>query len=154
MAKDIMPSGRFRGLMRHRPGSVFDMMDEFWRKPFGDIGRFPFDVEEYPSINIKEEDNEINVTAELPGVGPGDIDVKVSQGRLTIKGEKKFEDEEKKDNYHRIERSYGCFQRTIALPSDVDESKVTASYKDGVLSLNMPKSAASKTIKVEVKSEE
>jgi len=152
MAKDIMPKQRHRMMMRQRPESLFDMMEDLWRTPFKALGNFPFEGEEYPSIDVSESDKTITVSAELPGVAPDDIEVTVNRGRLTIKGEKKFEDEEKKDNYHRIERSYGSFQRTVALPSDVDDQHIKATFKSGVLKLEIPKSTTSKTVKVKVES--
>lgn len=154
MTKDILPKQRPRAMLRHRPGYFFDMLEDLWRKPFGTFGNFPFEGEEYPSMNIGESDDMLTVSAELPGVGPDDIEVTVSQGRLTIKGEKKFEDEEKKGDYHRIERSYGSFQRTVTLPSDVDEQNISATFKDGVLNLTMPKSTASKVVKVKIEPRE
>lgn len=152
MTKDIMPKQRHRMMMRQRPESLFDMMEDLWRTPFRALGNFPFEGEEYPSIDVSESDKTITVSAELPGVAPDDIEVTVNRGRLTIKGEKKFEDEEKKDNYHRIERSYGSFQRTVALPSDVDDQHIKATFKSGVLKLEIPKSTTSKTVKVKVES--
>ena len=152
MTKDILPRQRQRTMLRHRPGSFFDLMDDFWRRPLGGFDRFPFEVEEYPSMNVSEDDETITVSAELPGVSPNDLEVTVTKGRLSIKGEKKFEGEEKKDDYHRIERSYGCFQRTVTLPSDVDDQNISATYKDGVLTLSMPKSPTNKTVRVKVES--
>ncbi|BDQ34825.1 Hsp20/alpha crystallin family protein [Pseudodesulfovibrio portus] len=152
MSKDIVSKQRNRLVNRQRPENLFDMMENFWRTPFSAFSHMPFEGGDYPSIDVSESDKAIMVSAELPGVAPDDIEVTVNRGRLTIKGEKKFEDEEKKDNYHRIERSYGSFQRTVALPSDVDDQHITATFKNGVLKLDIPKSAASKTVKVKVES--
>lgn len=150
MLKDLLPTrGSVPG---RRPSNIFDMMEEMWRRPFSLSERFPFEAGEFPSLDISEDEKQIAVKAELPGVDPKDIEITVSQGRLIIKGEKKFEDEEKKDNYHVIERSYGSFQRSVSLPAEVDENKVKANYKDGILTLTMPKSQKSKTVKVKVES--
>lgn len=96
-----------------------------------------------PSIDVSETDKAIIVKADLPGVEQKDLDVALSGNRLTIKGEKKSEVEEKKDEkgctYHRIERSYGAFQRAMTLPFDIDPSKVDAAFKDGVLTVTLPK---------------
>ncbi|MFH1739965.1 MAG: Hsp20/alpha crystallin family protein [bacterium] len=106
-----------------------------------------------PAIDLYEDDNKIVVKADLPGIEEKDIDVSVTDGVLTLKGEKKHEHEEKDGNWHRIERSYGSFTRSLALPDGVDHEKVAAQYKNGVLEITAPKSEATKpkTIKVEVK---
>ena len=101
-------------------------------------------------MDISENEKEVKVSAELPGLGPDDIEVSITQGRLTIKGKKEFEDEERKEDYHRIERSYGSFQRTVYLPVNVDESKVEATFKDGILQLVIPKTEKEKTVKVKI----
>ncbi len=85
------------------------------------------------------KNKEIKVSAEIPGVEPKDIDVSVEDGILTIKGEKKYEREEKEKGQYRMERSYGSFERTIELPAEVDESKAKAEFKKGVLRLTLPK---------------
>lgn len=113
----------------------------------------------WPRINVSETDKELQVTAELPGVDEKDIDVTVSGDRLTIKGEKKSESDEKKDDkgrsFRRIERSYGSFERTMALPFDIDTDKVQATFKSGVLTLTLPKPAEvqKKSKKIEITSE-
>lgn len=89
--------------------------------------------------------------AELPGVETEDIDVSLDGRMLTIKGEKKHEKEEKKENYHRVERSYGYFNRSIELPAEVDASKVDASFKKGVLKIELNKTKATETKKIQIK---
>ncbi len=90
--------------------------------------------------------------AELPGVDPKDVEARVEEGTLYLKGERKFENEVKEENYHRIERSYGSFVRTFPLPSSVDPHKAKAEYKNGVLTLTLPKreEAKPKTIQISV----
>ena len=88
---------------------------------------------------MTETDKEVKVCAEIPGVDAKDIDVSVEDGTLTIKGEKKYEQEEKEKGQYRMERSYGSFERSIPLPTDVDESKAKAEFKKGVLRLTLPK---------------
>lgn len=93
--------------------------------------------------DVSETPQELTVTADLPGVEQKDIDITVSGGQLTIKAEKKSEATENKDDkgriYHRVERGYGSFQRTLTLPFDIDPGKVSATFKDGVLKLSLPK---------------
>ena len=103
-------------------------------------------------MDIFENDNNIVLKAELPGVDPKDVEVRVEDNTLYLKGERKFEKEVKEDNYHRIERSYGSFARIFALPGSIDSEKVQAEYKDGILSLTIPKreEAKPKTIKINV----
>lgn len=92
-----------------------------------------------PSVDIFETDNEVVFKAELPGMNANDIEVKLENNVLMIKGERKFEKETKEENYHRIEREYGSFSRSFALPTAVNGEKVTAEYKDGVLKVTLPK---------------
>jgi len=92
-----------------------------------------------PSVDIFENDNEVVVKAELPGMNAKDIDVKLENNILTLRGERRFEKEAKEENYHRVEREYGTFSRTFALPTPVDGDKVSAEYKDGVLKVLLPK---------------
>ncbi len=92
-----------------------------------------------PCLDIKESDKELVLEAELPGMEEKDIDVQLAQDRLIISGEKKQEKEDKKDNYHRVERHYGRFHREIPLTEEIDTDKVTAEFKKGVLTIKMPK---------------
>ena len=105
-----------------------------------------------PVVDIVETENDIMVTAEIPGMEQKDLDVNLSGDVLTIKGEKKAEHEEKGDNFHRIERSYGSFSRSIPLPCEVQADKVEAGYKGGVLTLKLPKSEScrKKAVKITV----
>jgi HSP20 family protein len=107
-----------------------------------------------PAVDILETENDLIVKADLPGVDLKDVDIRIENGTLSIKGERKFE--EKKDNggYHRIERSYGSFVRYFSLPDTVDPDKVNAAYKEGVLTVTLPKKELAKPrqVKVEVMS--
>lgn len=100
-----------------------------------------------PKINVSETDKEVQVTADLPGIDEKDIEVTLSDGILSIKGERKAEKEEKdeKKSFHRIERSYGLYRRSIALPCEVEENKIKADFAKGVLTIKMPKSAKAKS---------
>ena len=104
-----------------------------------------------PAVDVYETEHNLTLKAELPGVDPKDIEARVEDGTLYLKGERKFEKESKKENYHRIERTYGSFMRSFALPTSVDADKVSAEYKDGVLTLTLPKKeeAKAKTITVQ-----
>jgi HSP20 family protein len=92
-------------------------------------------------MNVSETEGEIRVSAELPGVAEDDIDVSLNDDVLTIRGEKKFERKDDKENYHFVERSYGTFQRSLRLPFPVDPEQVKASFENGVLTVSLPKSA-------------
>lgn len=92
-----------------------------------------------PSIDVRETDTEIIVEAELPGAEEKDVSVTLREGVLTIKGEKKSDREEKKQDYHLTERTYGSFERSFRLPDTIDESKITAGFEKGVLKVTLPK---------------
>jgi HSP20 family protein len=105
-----------------------------------------------PAVDIYEDDQHLVIKAELPGVDPKDVEVRVENHTLFLKGERKFEKETKEGNYHRVERSYGSFSRTFSLPSTVNTENAQAEYKDGLLTLKLAKreEAKPKTIKIEV----
>lgn len=105
-----------------------------------------------PPVDIFETDGEVVLKAELPGVKPDDVEVRVENNTLFLRGERRFEKEVNEENYHRVERSYGSFSRSFTLPSSIDSDKVKAEYKDGLLTLTMPKreEAKPKTIKIAV----
>lgn len=104
-----------------------------------------------PRIDIVENDNGYVVSAELPGVQKNEIDIDIKDNTLTISGEKKFEKKEEKDNYLRVERSYGKFQRSLYLDQNVDREKISAKYKDGILQVTLPKKEEATPKKIEVK---
>jgi HSP20 family protein len=104
-----------------------------------------------PMLDVTEDKDAVTVKAELPGVEQKDIAVSLQEGVLTIKGEKRAEKEEKDKKYHRVERSYGAFVRSIRLPSAVEAGKVAAAYKDGVITITLPKAAEAKGMTIPVK---
>jgi HSP20 family protein len=127
------------------------MLEDFpwsWRRP---LARGLFDVEPFfrgfgaasaiPAVDIAEREKEFEITAELPGLDESNIDVKFADGMLTIKGEKKEEQEERKKDYYLSERRYGSFQRSFAVPDSVDSDKIEAKFVNGVLTVRLPKSA-------------
>jgi HSP20 family protein len=97
-----------------------------------------------PAVDIYEHQGNIVLTAELPGVDPKDVDIRVENNLLTLRGERKWSDEIERENYHRVERSYGSFTRSFTLPNVVDTEKIKADYKDGMLKLVLPKKEEAK----------
>jgi HSP20 family protein len=106
-----------------------------------------------PKLDVAETKDAMVVTAEMPGVDPKDIEIALTGDLLTLKGEKEKEAEEKEERYHRVERTYGAFLRTVRLPMAVDGSKVTATFKNGVLVVTLPKTPAAKGTTIPVKAE-
>jgi len=101
-----------------------------------------------PRIDETEDDKAFHVKVELPGMDQEDVDITLTDGLLTIRGEKKQEEEEKGKDFYRTERAFGTFRRSIPIPVEVDESKIDASFKKGVLNITLPKSAeAQKKVK-------
>lgn len=105
-----------------------------------------------PAVDIYETENELVLKADVPDVDPKDIDVRVENQTLTISGERKFEQENASKGFHRIERSYGSFVRSFAVPNSFDTDKIAAGFKNGVLTVSLPKKETAKPrqVKVEV----
>ena len=103
-----------------------------------------------PSVDIYETENALVLTAEVPGVEENDIEIRIEDNTLSLKGERNFEKETNEENYHRIERSYGSFYRSFTIPRNVDQDKIKAEHDSGVLRITMPKKPESKpkTVKV------
>ena len=106
-----------------------------------------------PAVDILENENEVVLKADLPDVNMSDIKVDLENGTLSLKGQRKFEGEKKEKGYHRIERSYGSFARYFSVPETVDPEKVSAEYKNGVLTITLPKKEIAKprSVKIDVK---
>jgi len=104
-----------------------------------------------PACDIYEDGEEVQIRAALAGVDPKDVDIRFENGVLTLRGERKMEKEEKKDNYHRVEMSYGSFTRTFSLPTTVDAEKIRAEAKNGILAVHLPKKAEAKPKAIQVK---
>ena len=102
------------------------------------------------AVDIYETENELVLKADLPGVNQKDIDVRVENNMLTVRGERQFEKQVQEDNYLRVERTYGTFSRSFGLPNAVDTEAITAGYENGVLSVQLPKRAESKPKQVKV----
>jgi len=141
--------------LRREVDRLFDDFDRgFWRFP----ARSLFEMEPFwrrepawpaaPAVDVAETDKAYEITAELPGMDEKNIEVKVANGVLTIKGEKQEEKEEKKKDYYLSERRYGSFQRAFQLPEGVDVDKIEAAFKKGVLTVTLPKTPeAQKSVK-------
>jgi HSP20 family protein len=125
---------------------IFDQFFEDWSPELLDKER-----NWIPAFDISENDKEYTLTAEMPGIDAKDLDITISDGILTVKGEKKREKEDKGENYHRVERSYGSFQRSFHMPEKVKTEKVDATFKDGILKLILEKDEKSETKKITVK---
>jgi HSP20 family protein len=145
---DLVQWRPFREVSRLR-----NEMDRLWDDYFGS-GRRAFQPLEdawMPAVDIAETADKITVKAEIPGMEAKDIEISMVGDTLSIKGEKKSEREEKDENYHMVERTYGSFNRTMKLPASVDPDKVEASYKNGVLSVVLPKKEEVKPKAIEIK---
>jgi HSP20 family protein len=143
----LLPTLRRRGLVGRPAWDLLDRFFEDFELPSPFSGEMTFT----PAFDVSETENELIVKAEVPGMDQKDIDINLSDGLLTIKGEKKHEKEDKNENYHCVERHYGKFSRTMRVPFEVEADKVDATYKDGVLKVTLPKSETAKPKKIEIK---
>ena len=161
--KDLVPWGNNKGndiAKREDNNPVFSLrrdvnriFDDFWRRfdqPFTAFGRFDGAG---PRTDITETEHALEVSVELPGIDQKEIDIALNDNALTIKGEKKSEQQQSKKGYYLSERSYGSFYRSIPLPSGIDPDKANAEFKNGVLTITLPKTpeALSRVKKIEVK---
>ena len=134
--------------LQHGLGGLFSRYPAQW--PEGQ--EEPMAVAEWPPlVDISEDDKKYLIKAELPDMKKEDVKVTVQEGTLTIVGERKFEKAEKGRKYHRVERSYGSFGRSFSLPDDASPAKVSAEFKDGVLTVHLVKDEKAKPQQVEVK---
>lgn len=136
-------------MMQREMNRVFDSFNQTWG-----LGAFPALSGSFmPRLDVTEDAKAFTVTAELPGMSEKEIDLSISGDTLTIRGEKKEEKEDKSKNYYYSERSYGTFMRSIPLPRQVEADKVAASFKKGVLTITLPKTAVAmeSTKKIDVK---
>jgi len=108
-----------------------------------------------PSLDVRENDKEVHIQVELPGMDEKDVEILLTENSLTLKGEKKEEKEDKGKDYYHVERSYGSFQRVVPLPEGIDTKKAEAKFKKGILSISLPKLEQSnvKAKKIEIKTE-
>jgi HSP20 family protein len=142
--REMAPFGDFERMRRD--------MDRLWDSFFErGVRRTDEEGEWLPSLDVAETKNDVVVKAEVPGMDAKDIDISLTDGLLTIKGEKKQEREEKEKDYHLVEKSYGAFTRSIRLPKEVQRDKINASYKNGVLTVTLPKSEEAKKKEIKIK---
>jgi HSP20 family protein len=129
-------------------------MDRLWENFFGErpLGRI-WESEWAPSLDMSETKDNYVVKAEVPGIDVKHIDISLTGDVLTIKGEKRQEKEEKEEDYHLVERSYGSFSRSVRIPVEVESNKIKASYKNGILAITLPKSEKVKAKEVKIKVE-
>jgi HSP20 family protein len=133
---------------------VSDKLNRLFSRPSArrDNGQEAMTVADWiPTVDISETDAEFLIKAELPEVNKDDVKITLQQGVLTIQGHRAHEREERGTRYHRVERAYGTFARTFTLPDYVDDTNVRAEFKDGVLTLHVPKSEKAKPKAIEVK---
>ena len=136
------------GMLQDRMNRLFDDAGRGWRSDE------PAATTSWsPSVDIFETEGEIVVKSELPGMDRKDISLHLENNVLTLRGERKFEKETKEENYHRIERSYGNFSRSFSIPATVDEEKIRADYKDGVLKIVLPKKEQAKAKQIKIASD-
>jgi HSP20 family protein len=124
--------------------SLQDRMNQLFNQPFGGFENFGFEQQLAPEsflppVDISEDDHNITLLAEIPGVKQEDLNITLENNVLTISGERKFKEEEKKENFHRIERRYGKFTRSFTLPATVDAEKVNATFENGLLNITLAK---------------
>jgi HSP20 family protein len=133
-----------------------DRMNRLFRDSFGEGREEALTTTAFaPPVDVYEDEHNVTLKIEVPGIEEKDIDVRIENHTLTVHGERKFEKEEKEENYRRVERQYGSFTRTFALPNTIDTEHVTANYDKGVLKIKLAKKAEAKPkqIKVNVGSE-
>ncbi|GBD95493.1 MAG TPA: Hsp20/alpha crystallin family protein [Nitrospirae bacterium] len=165
MAAEKAKKSKKGGLEPYRPAgwlSPFDRMEEmfedFIRRPLSrpfwpGMPRMFEEIEPAPSVDIFEEGDNIVVKSDLPGMSKEDIEVDLTEDTITISGEKKKEEKVERKNYYRLERSCGSFKRSFALPAEVETGKAKASFKNGVLEVKIPKTAAAKKKEQKIKIE-
>ena len=148
--RNLLPIRRNRDLSLFGEFDLDRIFEDFFKKPF-QLSLFSREI--VPLVDLYEKGNKVIVRAELPGIKPEEVDLSVDGNLLTIRGEKKQENEVKEKDYYRLERSYGSFQRTVELPAQVKADEARATYKDGVLEIELTKTeeAKKKKIKINVK---
>jgi HSP20 family protein len=126
-----------------KPMNVIDDMDTMIHSFFNTDWNFPVrDTRNWsPAVDVKETDNSFVLTTDIPGLTKKDIKVNVANGKLSISGERTYETDQENDNYHYRERRFGTFDRSFKLPDTVDEEKISASFKNGILNVALPKNA-------------
>ncbi len=156
--QEIQPakSGQLVGPFEEMERMFEDVFSRGWMRPrlwdwprFGELGR-PLQTLRVPRVDMIDRDSEVVLRAEIPGVKKEDLEISISDGGVTIKGQSRREDKQEKGDYFRSEIYHGEFARTLALPAEVDSDKAKATFADGVLEITMPKLARSKRRRISV----
>jgi HSP20 family protein len=148
---ELMPHAGLGSLGRARRD-----WDSLWDRLWRGAGAWPAESEQgafVPSVDVQETADALEITAEAPGLKPEEMEITLTGDVLTLRGEKKAEREDSQGDYHLVERRYGRFQRSFRLPVEVDREKLTATHKDGVLTVRLPKAAQAGPARIEVKGE-
>jgi len=131
--------------------SITDRMNQLFQNTYGTQSREEGLTANFvPPVDIYEDEHNLTVKMEVPGIDQNDIDIRVENNTLTVRGERKFEKDEKEENFHRVERRYGSFYRAFTLPNIVDTDKVSADYDNGVLKIRLAKKAEAKPKQIKV----
>src|SRR6202167_5568246 len=132
--------------------TIQDRMNRLFRDSYGNEGREEAlsNTAFAPPVDVYEDEHGVTLKIEVPGIDENDIDVRIENNTLTVHGERKFEKEEKEENYRRVERQYGSFTRTFSLPNTVDQESVQADYDKGVLKVKLTKKAEAKPKQIKV----
>jgi HSP20 family protein len=131
-------------LLQHQMNRLFESSLQGWPGESDGVSNW------MPPADIYETDGDLVVMTDLPGVDPKQIEVRVENNVLTVRGERRFEQKSEKENFHRVERSYGTFARSFTLSTSVDADKIRANYKDGVLSISLPKAEQAKPKRIQI----
>src|SRR5215813_10110778 len=127
-----------------------DRLNRLFQNSFGE-GQDSLTTSSFsPAVDVYEDEHTVNLKIEVPGIDEKDLDIRVENNTLTVHGERKFEKEEKEENFRRVERQYGSFTRSFTVPNTVDPEKVDASYQKGILKISLPKKAEAKPKQIKV----
>lgn len=145
--RPLLPTtDRFSRLVDRMEGEMEDLLDRFWTSEEGPVAR-----RFLPTVDLVEAENQFEVTIDLPGLKPEEVDVELKNGDLWIAGKREEEKEDKGKTYHRIERRHGEFRRVLPLPAAIDAEKIEARFDNGVLKIIVPKTEEAKAKHIEVK---
>jgi HSP20 family protein len=148
--KSLIPWKKQKREMANLRKDFDDWMDGFFSDRAFSIPELFSEKSWYPNVDVSEGKRDIIVKAEIPGVDKEGIDISLDGRLLTIRGEKKHEQEESDEHYHRVESSFGIFKRTIELPADIDKNEVDAKYKNGVLKIKLKKAKSAETRNIKI----
>ena len=149
--KSLIPWKKQKREMANLRNHFDNWMDRFFNEPVFSVPELFSDESWYPNVDVSEGKRDIIVKAEIPGVDKEGIDISLDGRLLTIRGEKKHEQEESNEHYYRVESSFGIFKRVIELPADIEKNEVDAKYKNGVLKIRLRKAKSADTKKIEIK---